>query len=204
MKVAFIGLGSMGMPMAANIAAAGHELTVWNRSRKTLEGFDQEPRWADSPAAAARGAEAVVSMLADDAAAESVVADGLLDGLEQGAVHVSASTLSLETLGEAVALMRRGGVDPAGFIEAVNSLFASPVYANYGAAIAEGRHEPGLFKLRLGLKDARLALMAGDELGVPMPLASLTHDTLLQGLAQGRGDQDWSAMAAVAQSRAGL
>ena len=63
----------------------------------------------------------------------------------------------LETLGEAFALLRKSGVDPATFLEImVGSFFQSPIYENYGKIIAEQRYEPAGFKLRLGLKDIRL------------------------------------------------
>jgi 3-hydroxyisobutyrate dehydrogenase-like beta-hydroxyacid dehydrogenase len=110
----------------------------------------------------------------------------------------------LETLGEAFALMRKADIPPQSFLDAVNSLFQSPVYANYGKQMAEGRHESGGFKASLGLKDLRLALAAADALQTPMPLASLVHDGLLAAIATGRGDADWSVLARLAQERAGL
>jgi 3-hydroxyisobutyrate dehydrogenase-like beta-hydroxyacid dehydrogenase len=111
----------------------------------------------------------------------------------------------LETLGEAVALMRKSGVDPATFLEImVGSFFQSPVYENYGKIIAEQRYEPAGFKLRLGLKDVRLMMAAADEAGAPMPIASLIRDNLISGIAQGLGDLDWSAVARVAALKSGL
>jgi 3-hydroxyisobutyrate dehydrogenase-like beta-hydroxyacid dehydrogenase len=98
MKVGFIGLGNMGQPMASNLRAAGHELVVYNRSREKAEPLRQQgARVADSPADAARGAEVVFSMLADDGAVEGVVFGdtGLLAGLGRGALHVSSSTISV-------------------------------------------------------------------------------------------------------------
>jgi 3-hydroxyisobutyrate dehydrogenase-like beta-hydroxyacid dehydrogenase len=111
----------------------------------------------------------------------------------------------LETLGEAIALMRKSGVDPATFLEImVGSFFQSPVYENYGKIIAEQRYEPAGFKLRLGLKDVRLMMSAADEAGAPMPIASLIRDNLISGVAQGLGDLDWSAVARVAALKSGL
>jgi 3-hydroxyisobutyrate dehydrogenase-like beta-hydroxyacid dehydrogenase len=111
----------------------------------------------------------------------------------------------LETLGEAIALMRKSGVDPATFLEImVGSFFQSPVYENYGKIIAEQRYEPAGFKLRLGLKDVRLMMSAADEAGAPMPIASLIRDNLISGIAQGLGDLDWSAVARVAALKSGL
>jgi 3-hydroxyisobutyrate dehydrogenase-like beta-hydroxyacid dehydrogenase len=111
----------------------------------------------------------------------------------------------LETLGEAFALLRKSGVDPAVFLEImVGSFFQSPIYENYGKIIAEQRYEPAGFKLRLGLKDIRLILTAADEAAAPMPIASLIRDNLISGIAQGWGDLDWSAVARVAAMKAGL
>lgn len=111
----------------------------------------------------------------------------------------------IETLGEAFALVRRSNIDAARFLEVINSaLFKSPIYKNYGAIIAEERFEPAGFKLKLGLKDARLALRVADESAVPMPLANLIHDHMLSLLAAGQGDLDWSSFARVAAARSGL
>jgi 3-hydroxyisobutyrate dehydrogenase-like beta-hydroxyacid dehydrogenase len=111
----------------------------------------------------------------------------------------------LESLGEACALLRKSGVDPADFLEImVGSFFQSPVYENYGKIIAEQRYEPAGFKLRLGLKDVRLMLAAADEAGAPMPIASLIRDNMISGVAQGLGDLDWAALARVAALKSGL
>lgn len=91
MRVGFIGLGKMGAPIAANFAAAGHEVRVWNRTKgKAPQGTRECP----SPEDAAVDAEVVCTMLADDGAVESVL-DGLLAGLKAGGVHCSMSTISV-------------------------------------------------------------------------------------------------------------
>ena len=97
MKIGFIGLGHMGSAMAANLVKAGHHVTVFNRSpekrRKLVElGAHEAARIAD----ACRG-EAVITMLADDAALSSVtLADGgIVASLPKGAIHVSMSTVSV-------------------------------------------------------------------------------------------------------------
>lgn len=97
MNVAFVGLGNMGLPIARNLLQAGHTLTVFNRTRSradALKGF--KARVAETPAAAARGAEALVTMVADDGALEAVMLGdaGALGALPRGAVHVSLSTIS--------------------------------------------------------------------------------------------------------------
>jgi 3-hydroxyisobutyrate dehydrogenase-like beta-hydroxyacid dehydrogenase len=110
----------------------------------------------------------------------------------------------LETFGEANATLRKAGVDPHTFLEIMNTLFASPVYAGYGAAIAAGRFQPAGFELKLGLKDVRLALAAAEECASPMPIASLLRDQFIEAIAHGQGEWDWSSVAAVASRNAGL
>jgi 3-hydroxyisobutyrate dehydrogenase-like beta-hydroxyacid dehydrogenase len=111
----------------------------------------------------------------------------------------------LETLGEAFALLRKSGVDPATFLEImVGPFFQSPIYDNYGKIMAEQRYEPAGFKLRLGLKDIRLIMAAADEAAAPLPVASLIRDNMISGIALGLADLDWSAVARVAALKSGL
>ena len=111
----------------------------------------------------------------------------------------------IESLGEAVALVRKGGVDPHRYVEILTStLFSAPAYKTYGTIIANERYEPAGFKMTLGLKDIRLALAAADSLAAPMPVASLLHDHFLSGVAQGAGDSDWAGLARLAARSAGL
>jgi 3-hydroxyisobutyrate dehydrogenase-like beta-hydroxyacid dehydrogenase len=98
MKIAFLGLGKMGSPMAHRLLAAGHELTVWNRSPERTEALAaQGATVAATPAKAVRSAEAVLTMLFDDAAHEAVFfgPDGVIDVLWPGALHISFSTISV-------------------------------------------------------------------------------------------------------------
>jgi 3-hydroxyisobutyrate dehydrogenase len=76
MRIAVIGTGIMGAPMARNIAAAGHEVVAWNRTREKAEGIDGVDM-AGSPAKAVDGADAVVTMLADGDAVQSVAPDAI-------------------------------------------------------------------------------------------------------------------------------
>ena len=111
---------------------------------------------------------------------------------------------AIECMGEAVVMVERYGVRPAAFLEILgNTLFAAPVYRNYGALIAYRRYEPAGFRLELGLKDVRLALAAAESARTPMPVASLLRDHLLEAVAQGDGQRDWSALAEVARRHAG-
>jgi 3-hydroxyisobutyrate dehydrogenase-like beta-hydroxyacid dehydrogenase len=114
-------------------------------------------------------------------------------------------TAAIESLAEAVALVRKSGFDPKKFLEVMTgSLFAAPVYRNYGTMVAEEKFEPPGFKLPLGLKDNRLVLAAAEEAAVPMPMASLVHDRFIAALAQDMGNADWSAIASVSFRDAGL
>jgi 3-hydroxyisobutyrate dehydrogenase-like beta-hydroxyacid dehydrogenase len=93
MRVAFLGLGIMGRPMAANLVKAGHEVSVWNRTPgKTVEGA----RIASSPADAARGAEVVWMAVSDTKAVESVLfgPEGVEKSLAEGMVIADSSTIS--------------------------------------------------------------------------------------------------------------
>ena len=64
--------------------------------------------------------------------------------------------------------------------------------------------EPAGFRLKLGLKDVRLAMAAAEAQSVPMPVASVIRDHALEGIANGMGDKDWSSLALVVAKNAGL
>jgi 3-hydroxyisobutyrate dehydrogenase-like beta-hydroxyacid dehydrogenase len=111
----------------------------------------------------------------------------------------------IESFGEAYAMLEKSGLDPHSFLDVVNNgAFRSPVYANYGKMIADRQYEPAGFSLKLGLKDAELALEAGEAVHAPLPFASVLRDHYLQALAHGHGELDWSALAEVARHNAGV
>ncbi len=111
----------------------------------------------------------------------------------------------IEGLGEGAALARKAGVEPATLIEVLTStLFNAPVYHTYGNLIAQGQYHPAAFALPLGAKDNRLVLQAAEALNVPLPFASVVRDKFVQAQALGLGDADWSAIASVAATNAGL
>jgi 3-hydroxyisobutyrate dehydrogenase-like beta-hydroxyacid dehydrogenase len=110
----------------------------------------------------------------------------------------------VESLGEAMALVAKGGVDKHQYLEILTStLFGAPVYKTYGGLIAEERFQPPGFAARLGQKDIRLVLAAAEDLNVPLPIASLLRDRFLTLLANGGADLDWSAVGALAAWEAG-
>jgi 3-hydroxyisobutyrate dehydrogenase-like beta-hydroxyacid dehydrogenase len=130
MKVGFVGLGSMGLPMAELLASAGHELCVYNRTHERAQPLHEAgARIAATPAEAARDADVVFSMLADDAAVEAVSFGevGILAGLGRGKVHVSSSTIS-------VALSDRLTLEHATRLQ---GYVAAPVFGRPAAAAAK-------------------------------------------------------------------
>ena len=97
MEIGFVGLGSMGSAMANVLLGAEHHLTVYNRTRSAADALEKAgAQVANSPADAARQAEVVITMLANDEAVEAVTLgkDGLSEGLAKDAVHISMSTIS--------------------------------------------------------------------------------------------------------------
>lgn len=292
MKIAFLGLGNMGSHMARNLHRAGHAVTVWNRTPAKAEAMRADGiSAAQTVAEAARGADVVITMLADDNAVSSAVfaSDGIADALAPGSIHISMSTISvalsqrlaaehlkrgqcyvaapvfgrpeaaaaaklvvaaagvgadiercrpifdaigqrtfvigpkpemanvvklagnflicavIESLGEAVALTRKYGIEPHEFVDLLtNTLFSAPVYKTYGGLIADERYQPAGFKLRLGLKDVRLMQAAADSAEVPMPLLSVVHDNAVAAIGRGMEDLDWSSLARLAAENAGL
>lgn len=112
---------------------------------------------------------------------------------------------AIESMAEASTLARAYGVSATDFIELMTStLFASPVYQIYGKAIAEQRFTPPGFALPLGLKDVMLAQDAGHGERVPMPLAGVLRESLLEALADGAEGMDLAALAQVSARRANL
>jgi 3-hydroxyisobutyrate dehydrogenase-like beta-hydroxyacid dehydrogenase len=292
MKIAFLGLGSMGSHMARHLLRAEHDVTVWNRTLSKADGLRaQGAKVGKSAGETVKDAEAVITMLADDHAVESAVlhSGGVLDHLPRGAVHISMSTISvalsqklaeahskrgqqyiaapvfgrpeaaeagklfvvaagdksaverckpllevlgqrvfvmgdkpemanvvklsgnfliasvIESLGEAIALTRKYGIDPHDYVEFLtNSLFAAPIYKTYGGIIAEEKYQPAGFKLRMGLKDVRLALAAAEAVDAPLPFASVVRDHMLNAIGRGMEDMDWSSTAKLAAENAGL
>ena len=290
MKVGFIGLGAMGSAMASNLIAAGHSVTVWNRSEAACAPLASlGAKVASTPDRAAQG-DVLCSMLANDQAVREVFLEhALLDAMDRGMVHVNHATISvvlaqelaqaheerglayvaapvfgrpdmaaaaklnilaagvpaaiekvqpllqamgsrvwpmggaperanvakiggnfmlasaIESMAEATALTRAYGVGAADFLEVMtNTLFAAPAYQGYGRLIAEQRFKPAGFTLPLGYKDVGLALAAGDAARVPLPFAGVLRDSLLEALAAGDEELDWSALALVAARRAHL
>jgi 3-hydroxyisobutyrate dehydrogenase-like beta-hydroxyacid dehydrogenase len=130
MKIGFLGLGKMGTPMALRLIAAGHELSVWNRTEGKTEPLLREGAIAAAtPAEAELGADAVISMLFDDAAHEEALfgPNGLMDALSPGVLHISCSTISVALSERLTAEHARRGID---FVAA--PVFGRPEIAEQG------------------------------------------------------------------------
>ena len=118
-KVAFLGLGVMGYPMAGHLARAGHAVTVYNRSpAKAAQWIGEYPgASAATPREAAQGADIVFACVGNDADLRSVVlgTDGAFAGMPKGAVFVDHTTASAEVACELSAAARTLGLE---FIDA--------------------------------------------------------------------------------------
>ncbi|MED4054985.1 NAD(P)-dependent oxidoreductase [Niallia taxi] len=281
MKVALIGLGKMGLPIAENILKSGHKLVIYNRTASKLQSLvEKGAEMAVSPADAAQKATIVFTILSDDKAAEAVVygEKGIISGLPKDGIHVSVSTLSvelakkleedhqknsqafvscpvlgrpdaaaaaalrllvagpkqarekimpvlnalgkdifvvgekghlanvvklgnnflivsmLEALSEAFVFVEKYGIKADAFLEIANTLFASPVYQNYGKIMVEERFEEAGFKLALGLKDVNLMLEAAHNAKISLPTAEIAKKHYEEGIEQGWSDLDWAAI----------
>jgi 3-hydroxyisobutyrate dehydrogenase-like beta-hydroxyacid dehydrogenase len=111
---------------------------------------------------------------------------------------------AVETLAEATVLAGAYGIAAQQLVDLItSSILPGPVYQGYGALIAQQRYEPAGFKAELGLKDIRLALDAARAAAVPLPVASVVHDSLTDAIAHQEGAMDLAVLGKVAARRAG-
>lgn len=190
MRIGFLGTGKMGIPMALRLIAAGHELAVWNRSEGRTEPLLREGAIAaGTPAEAELGADAVITMLFDDAAHEEVMfgGNGLMDALEPGALHISCSTISVAMSRRLSEEHARRGID---FVAA--PVFGRPNVAEEGRLwiVAAGkesaieRARPLLEPLSRGISvvGAEPSQAHAMKLGGNFAIASMVH-TMAESLA---------------------
>lgn len=290
--IGFIGLGHMGRPMAGNLLKRGFSLIVHNRSRGPVDALAAEgARPADSPAAVAREADIVITMLPDGPDVERVLAgpQGVFDAMKPGTLLIDMSTIAASTtrtlaaraaergatlldapvsggeigavnaslsimvggeadafararplfeamgnperirhlgpsgagqvckacnqlviggtlaaVGEAVALARRTGLDPAVMREALLGGFAaSTVLDVHGRRLIERQFTPG-FRTSLYAKDMRIAAETLAGAGVAAPITAVVQQLVTATVAAGRGDDDYSALGELASRLSGL
>ena len=119
MKLAFIGLGVMGYPMAGHLARAKHDVTVYNRTRAKADRWVKEfgGRAAATPREAAQGADIVFSCVGNDHDLRAVAlgADGAFAGMKKGAIYADHSTVSANVARE---LAKTAGVGGFHFLDA--------------------------------------------------------------------------------------
>ena len=112
---------------------------------------------------------------------------------------------AIEAMGEAFTLAQKNGVSRQSVYELfTGTLFACPVYQNYGKLIAAEHYQPIGAIPSLIRKDFGLLLQEANTSHVPMPLASLVHDRLTAMVARGREDRDWAGFAQEVSDSAGL
>ena len=116
-RVAFLGLGRMGAPMAGRLSNAGHDLVVWSRTRAHAEALADRAEVAGSPAQAGSKADVAITMLTDGGALEEVVLgrDGLAGGLGSGSLLVDMSTTGPAPARKVAKALEERGI---GFVDA--------------------------------------------------------------------------------------
>lgn len=130
MKIGFLGLGNMGTPMALRLLAAGHELSVWNRSEERTKPLIHEGAIAaGTPAEVELGSDAVITMFLDDAAYEEVLfgVHRLIDALSPGVLHILCGTISIPLSKRLILEHASRGIDLVGA-----PVFGSPIDAEAG------------------------------------------------------------------------
>jgi 3-hydroxyisobutyrate dehydrogenase len=113
-KMAFLGLGVMGRPMAGHLVSAGHEVVVYNRTAARAEAFasTQGTKLASSPAEAVKGAEIVCACVGEDADIAAVASgpDGAFSGMEKGALFIDHTTASADIARQLAAQAEAAGL----------------------------------------------------------------------------------------------
>ncbi|MCF0055211.1 NAD(P)-dependent oxidoreductase [Dyadobacter sp. CY356] len=112
---------------------------------------------------------------------------------------------SIEMMAEAFTMAEKNGISRQSIYDMLTqTLFAAPVFRNYGLTVAHHTYEPVAFGLPLGLKDINLTLKTASDSGVSMPIADLVKNRFVSAIAKGRDDLDWGALALGASDDAGL
>src|SRR5438477_1813 len=192
MRIGFIGLGNMGGPMALNLIKAGHALVVHDvRSELAKAYLERGAKAADNPRGAAQGAYM------------GEIGCGTIAKL----VHNMIGICTRQVVAEAFTLGVKAGVRPEALLAAVKGgafgqgLLLTQVLPEI---VFKGDFDTVRFALRLARKDLGLATELAREYNVPMEMAALAEQTLIEALARGWGDKDFSAPFMLQEERAGV
>jgi len=209
-------LGSGGIHVSMSTIAPETSRALAKRHEEQSSAFVAAPVFGKPDAAAAQklwiatsgsaGAKARVQPLLD------AMGQGVYDfGEDPGAasiVKLAGNFLlgaAIEALGEAFTLAQKSGLSRTDVYEFfTQTLFACPIYKNYGKLIAEEVYQPIGAVPSLIRKDFGLILQESKNAAMPMPLASLVHDRLTAMVAKGREDRDWAGFAEEISESAGL
>lgn len=289
-KIAFLGLGNLGTPIAESLISSGFDVTVWNRTASKAQPLAElGASIAENAIDAITPGALVFSVLADDAVMKEVFTSELVGKIGKNGVHISMSTISpdtsrqlskvhdeyeatyiaapifarpeavragigniclsgnaeakerikpvlqtfvkgifdfgddpgaanviklagnfmiaasLEMMSEAFTMAEKNGISRLSIYEMLTqTLFAAPIFQNYGKIVAQHGYETVAFGLPLGLKDVNLTLQTASKVQVPMPMADLVRNRLISAIGKGRSHLDWSALAMGVSDDAGL
>ena len=210
------GLGPGGIHLSMSTVSPATARSLAERHRRYGVAYLAAPVFGRPQAAAAR--KLWICLSGPQAAKErvqpvlSTLGQGVFDfGEDPGAANVvklAGNFLiasAIAAMAEAFTLAEKNGINRERIADMLTqTLFACPVYQNYGKAIAQERYKPAGFKLSLGLKDIDLVLQAAASSKMPMPLASMLHDRFMSALAKGREELDWAGLALGISEDAGL
>jgi 3-hydroxyisobutyrate dehydrogenase-like beta-hydroxyacid dehydrogenase len=183
-KVAFLGLGVMGGPMAGHLAAAGHQVTVYNRTAAKAQAWAAKHggKAADTPRAAAEGADFVFSCVGNDADLRSVVVgdDGAFAGMARGAVFIDNTTASADVARELHGLATARGLH---FIDAPVSGGEAGAINGLLTVMCGGDAEPFEAMKPVAMAYAKAVTRLGDS--GSGQLAKMVNQICIAGIVQG-------------------
>lgn len=209
-------LGKGGVHVSLSTISAGASRRLAEHHAKFSVAYVAAPVFGRPPAAAAKLLWICTS--GDSEARRRVhpvlaaIGQGQFDfGEDPGAANVVKLcgnfliASAIESMSEAFTLARKNDIDPSRVADMLGkTIFACPLYQNYGKALAKLDVETSGFDLALGLKDVSLVLQTGAESTTPMPIASLMRDRFITSIAKGRSRMDWTAVALDVAEDAGL
>ena len=209
-----LGVGGIHLSMSTVSPAGAEELSRFH----TKHGIQYLACPVFGRPDAARAGKLWLCLAGDEGAKNRV--SPLLEAMSQGVYDFGSSpqaanlaklagnfliASAIEAMAEAFSLAEKNGVDPNQVHSILaQTLFACPIYQNYGKLILEQNYSPPGFSLALGYKDMRLVRDTARISEVSMPLASLLEDRFLRSLAKERAGMDWTAIAVDQRESAGL